>query len=253
MLSTEEITQLTELAKKFEPANTDAVHSIVQTHFHPVFQRINDGGRAAANADNKAKLEEKENLVRTTQGLLDKAKEDLKLLTEKTPEVAVLRREYEEKIRGLEATHKTQLEERDRLVVQGHQDRAVSDFVSTITTLGVDAEYARTVLASRADIKSRIRVKDGKVEVLQAGQQELTITPAANKTSIDHLAEEVFGTVGDKWKVSKISGRGPKTDASGNLPNGTNKFDAIREAEKSRAKESEKKDQRPALARLRGE
>lgn len=253
MLSATELEQLTELAKKFEGANIDAVHGIIQQHMHPVFQRINDGGRTAANADNKAKIDAAEAKVTDVGAKLAKALKDLQELTDKTPDVANLRREYEQRIVDLTAAHKAEIESRDQLIVNGHRSRAVQEFVGALSAeFDVDAEYARDVLSVRSDILDRIRVgTDGKVSVLQKGQKELTITPAEGRTAMHHLAEEVASGVADKWKVTNVD-RGPSITGTGS-EGGKNRFDQIRETVKTKDKKTSTLVASPGLARLKGQ
>lgn len=257
MITEQEIQQLTEIAKKFEAANADAVTTIIQTHCHPVFQRINDGGRTAANATNKEKLDAADKRVKELEGQLEAKSTELKTLTEKTPDVATLRREYETKIAGLETQHKAALAERDGLITKGHMDRAIHDLVGYLESdeFKIDPEYARTVLANQDAVRSRIRLDaEGKVSVLQEGQKELTITPSTDRSVLHHLAEEIAKKVPDKWKTSGVQNRGPRMNGSQKTGDqGKNRFDEIREAEEARNKDQRKTVPRPGLARMGGQ
>lgn len=235
MLSPEELTQFEALAKKFEPAQLPDIKKVVQTHMHAVFQDINDGGRAAANSQSKARIVELEETSTTAKAAADAAAKELKELREKNPDAAAQIRAAEEKVERLKEKHKAEKDEPKQQVQAERQSRANGDLVRELVASGIDPEYAGAVLAQRTDVKERVRVKeDGSVEVLQAGNKELTITPAEGRSALSHLAEELVAKVDDKWKVSNIN-RGPAFDG---LPKGGagNKFDQIRESVKAAEK-----------------
>jgi hypothetical protein len=250
-LTDAELATMSELAKKADKEDLPKVKALIQKDLHPVFQEINDGGRSAANAEAATKLAKAEEKATEAISKAAKAEADLKELREKNPDAAEQIRKAEEKVERAKEKAK---EERDQLEGQlssEREARAVSDLVKELIAAGVDPEYAGTVMAEKREIRDRIRIKDGKVEVLQKGNKELTITPADGRTAIDHLAEELVKDVADKWKTSNVS-RGPAFDGLGNGGTGTgNKYDQIREAAKA-AGEADNRSGTEGIARLRG-
>jgi hypothetical protein len=255
MLTDADLTALREMAGRYEAANLEAVRNIIQTNYHPVFQAINDGGRAAANQDSKTKLEAAEAKVTALTTQLTEAQTKVTELTAKTPEAKELVRQHEEAIQKLKDQHAQALKDRDAALATERKDRAMSDLVLDLEKFGVDREYASTVLAKKDEVLDRVRMTpEGKVEVLQAGQKELTITPAKDRTPLSHLAEELAGTVVDKWKTTAVR-RGPGvTGSEAGTPGSEQHFDSIRKVVTEAAKKESEGRQKAGegLARLGG-
>ncbi len=231
MLSDAELATFEELAAKFEVVQLDRVLGIVQNKLHPVFQRINDGGRTAANEANRVKLAELQSKHDAAAAKITALEGEVTELKAKTPEAKELIRQHEEKLAAAKTETARLLAEKDALIKTERFDRAMRDFDDALIEQGVDPDYARTVLVKKDEYRDRVRVSDdGKVSILQKGNQELTITPAEGKTAFQHLAEEVAATVEDKWKTTTVQ-RGPKMKGSiGGDATGKEHFDALRSA-----------------------
>jgi hypothetical protein len=92
-MTDEEFKQLEELAGKFEDAkDRGRVAKAIQSKMHPVFQDINDGGRAAANKDNEQKVASLTTERDQLKTRAEKAEGDLKDLDGKAPDATKLRR-----------------------------------------------------------------------------------------------------------------------------------------------------------------
>lgn len=216
-MTEDELKQFTELAKKYEPANRDTVTAVIRESAHEVFQEINDGGRAAANRDNQAKLDKATTDLATATTERDKAVEDLKAVGDKIPAAAELRKTYEEDLRKAndqfavkEVELKNQLKaERHRTVVNSLVDKLVFDHA-------IDREYAQTIIAQRQDINARISVDEGnKTTVYKEGTTDIPlVAPNDDTTVIDLLATQVAAKVEPKWKTSKVK-RGSNNRGSG--------------------------------------
>jgi len=254
MLTEQELAQFAELAKKFEMPQLDTVKGLVQTHLHPVFQAINDGGRAAANQTNKQRLEELTGQVTQLTEQKSALDGEIRSLRDKSPDVKELTLRHEQALADLKQQHTTELATMRGQLVTSHRGRAVADLVAELTSdkFKVDPEYANTVIAQRPDVLNRLKVgQDGTTSVLQQGQQELTITPAPGRTAIGHLAEELAGTIDDRWKRSGVD-RGPNATPGGAAESA--RFEQLRSSVRAtdEARQAAKQNAQSGLARLRG-
>jgi hypothetical protein len=241
-MTEDELKQFGDLAKKFEDKDKDAVLKILKKDVHPVFQEINDGGRSAANADIKPKLEKAEKEAGEFKARAEKAENDLKELEGKAPDAAALRKKYEDDLKKERETLQGQIDAAKKETVEVRLENARQKLIDKLVSGDdqIDREYANTVIANRDDVKARIKLDEkNAVRVLKEGSQDLFIVPADGKDALDHLAGEIAGKVDDKWKGSKVR-RGSNT-TTGTGGSGTkNEFDEIRESVKGRSEERSK-------------
>lgn len=220
-MTPDELKQFGELAKKFEPADKDAVLKIVKDDIHPVFQDINDGGRTAANVANDTKIktitkERDDALVK-----VQKAEKDLADLNGQAPDAAKLRKKYEddvaiarEEFAKKENTLKAQLRDTRK---DGHLDKLVDLLADPTGPYQIDRDYASTILIKKPEVVSRLAVDDdGKLTVFKQGSTELPMVPPTDgkKTLLHLVADDVVTGVDAKWKVSGVK-RGSGTKGSG--------------------------------------
>lgn len=262
-MTPEELTQFTELAKKYEAGkDKEAVLKVVKEHAHEVFQDINDGGRSAANKDNEKKLGEKDTEITRIKLELTDAQTKLQEAEKKTPDLTQLRTKYEADIQKLQADHTKALQEKDQLLLDREIDQARDTLVDALEKAGVDREYASAVLVQRPEVKGRLkhRPDDKKVGVLKKGETELFLVPTESKTAVELLADELAQNVHVKWKTSSVKG-GTNTGGSGGTGGGgaggggssADRFEKIRQEEANRSKQSEAARSRPTgIERLRG-
>lgn len=220
-MNAEELKQFGELAKKFEPADKDAVLKIVKDDIHPVFQDINDGGRAAANVAAQAKITKAEGERDTALAKVTKAEQDLADLNGQAPDAAKLRKKYEDDLKlaredwdKKEVAYKNQLRDTRK---DTNLDKLVDILADPTGPYQVDREYATTVLIKKDDVKGRVLVDDdGKLTVLKEGTTDIPLVPPSEgkKTLLHLLADDVIKTVDTKWKSSKVN-RGSGTQGSG--------------------------------------
>lgn len=239
-MTDDELKQFGELAKKYEPKDKAAVLKIVQTDIHPVFQDINDGGRTAANADLKPRLDKATADLEAITTRATKAENDLKELEGKAPDATKLREKYEADLKQEREKHQAEINTRDSEVVNVRREVAKTKLVDRLADkYEVDREYASTVLVNRQDINDRIQVdKSSNVKVLKAGSTDLHIVPAEGRDSLDHLAEEVAGSVDAKWKSTKVR-KGADSKSGGGGTGEASRFDAVRERAKGPSQERE--------------
>lgn len=240
-MTEDELKTFGELAKKFEPKDKATVLKIVQTDIHPVFQEINDGGRTAANADLKPKLDTAEASVVTLTKRAEKAETDLKELEGKAPEVGKLREKFENELKEERKKFTEQLETKDGEILRTRLEVAKQNLVDRLASKHeVDREYASTVVVNRQDVQDRIQVDKTSpaVKVLKAGSKDLHIVPAEGKDALDHLAEEVAVGIDDKWKGSKVR-KGTETQSRPGGAPAEDRFKATRERAAAHSSQSE--------------
>jgi hypothetical protein len=257
-MTDEEFKQLEELAGKFEDAkDRGRVAKAIQSKMHPVFQDINDGGRAAANKDNEQKVASLTTERDQLKTRAEKAEGDLKDLDGKAPDATKLREKYEADLKAEREKHTRELQEKDQTAVNIRLDVAKQRLVDRLAAEGreVDREYAQTVLVQRPDVISRMQVdaKSPDVKVFKQGSTELHIVPAEGRDALDHLAEELAAVVPEKWKGSKVQRGSASNGGTGGGNGKTDRFDAARERGKDRTKgRKEAKDSGSGLERLGG-
>lgn len=253
-MTDEELKQFGELAKKYEAKDKDVVMKIVKDSIHPVFQDINDGGRSAANADSKKKIEDLEKKLETSDAAKTKAEADLAELEGKAPEAAKLKQKYEDEITKVRNTEKDNLSAKDKELLEERLEVAKSRLKTALGKHKIDEEYIDTILLQRGDVLARLKPgPKGKVDVLKAGSTDLTIVPPEGKTAVDIYAEELAPTVPTRWQVSGVK-KGSATSGSSGGGSGTgDRFTAIREEVKAETKQKQERSaKRSGLERLSG-
>lgn len=238
-----ELKQFQDLAKKYEPGkDKEKVSKIVQDDLHEVFQDINDGGRTAANNENKTKLTAAEQARDKFKTDFERVDKQLKELDGKAPDAAALRKVHQEEVDKLENGHKQVLSSKEAEVLQANLELARERLTDRLDRLKVDREYSKTVLTQRDDVRSRLvpeRTSDGKVRVrvLRKDSKELDIVPATGKDPLDHFAEELAATVDPKWKNSGVK-RGSETKGTeGGAGTSNDRFEQARARAKAKGEE----------------
>lgn len=217
-MNAEELKQFGELAKKFEPADKDAVLKIVKDDIHPVFQDINDGGRTAANTANATKTAKLEKDLADANAKAAKIQKDLDDLNGQAPDAAKLRQKYETEI----AAERQRAEDATKALKNQLKDTRKDVHLGKLVDVlerdyQVDREYAETILIKKPEVADRIVVDDdGKLTVLKKGTTDIPLVPPSEgkKTLLHLLADDVMPTVENKWKTSKVN-RGSGTQGSG--------------------------------------
>jgi len=253
-MTEDELKQFQALAKKFEPKDKETVLKIVQDDIHPVFQDINDGGRAAANDANKKKLDAAETAKTTAEEARKKAEADLAELEGKAPEAAKLKQKYEDEVTKARQEAEAKLSENNKELLEERLEVAKNRLKSSLAKLKIDEEYIETILINRGDIVARLKpCPKGKVDVLKAGSTDLTIVPPEGKSPVDVFAEELAPTVPTKWQKSGVQ-KGSGTSGSSGGSSGTgDRFTAIREEVKAETKnKQERTAKRSGLERITG-
>lgn len=227
-MTPDELKQFGELAKKFEPADKDAVLKIVKDDIHPVFQDINDGGRSAANLANDTKVKAVTKERDDALAKVTKAEKDLADLNGQAPDAAKLRKKYEEDVATAredflkkETVLKAQLRDTRK---DSHLDKLVDILADPTGPYQIDREYATTILIKKPEVVSRLAVDDdGKLTVFKQGSTELPLVPPTDgkKTLLHLVADDVVTGVEAKWKVSGVKrGSGTKGSGAGDVDKG---------------------------------
>lgn len=255
-MTDDELVQFEALAKKYERGkDKERVKKIISESVHEVFQDINDGGHSAATKAKQAEIEKLETENKGLKDRADTAEGKLRAFDDQAPDVAKvrktyednearLRKEYDDKLREQGEAHTKALQQKDTELLESKLAFAKKNLVDKLSAskLGIDKEYAETVLLEKPEVKERLKADNGQVKVLQRGSKDMYIVPAEGKDALDHFAEELAENVEAKWKVSG-GGRGSGTHGSeggsgtGNL---AQRFDDTRKRVKEREEEAAK-------------
>lgn len=265
-MTEDELKQFKELAKKYERGkDKEAVLKLFSEDIHEVFQEVNDRGHSAATKAKQADLDRVSGELTTAKSQLDEATRKLAGIQE-APDVATMRAKYEadekklreeteQRLANKDKEWEGKVKEKEEALTTTRLSVAKQELVRRLTAdpLGVDPEYAETVLVARPDVTGRLKVEaDGSVKVLKKGSTDMFIAAAEGRTPLDHLAEELGEGVDAKWKVAG-TGRGSGTTGSSG-GSGTNKaaeFEAARARVKTREEAGKKaRESGSALDRL---
>lgn len=251
-----ELTQFKELAKKFEDKDKDQVLSVLKADIHPVFQEINDGGRAAANKDSDRKLATQKGELDQFKTRAETAETQLTELNGKAPDAAKIKDTYERQLQDQKKEYDTSLTKKDELLLAEKMTTATTALADKLEKLGIDREYATTIVVNRQDVRDRIKPQlDGETQILKKGSDLPLVSPGDGKTVIDLLSAELESTVEPKWRTSKVvRGSGTTGNQGGGDSQPANIYETIRSDTKART-EAKAKDQQTrttGLERLRG-
>lgn len=245
-MNADELKQFGDLAKKFEPADKDAVLKIVKDDIHPVFQDINDGGRTAANTASQAKITKAEEQRDAALLKVTKAEKDLADLNGQAPDAAKLRKRYEEDLEAArtdftvkETSLKNQLKDTRK---DNNLTKLVDILADPTGDYQINREYAETILIKKPEVAGRVLVDDdGKLTVLKKGTTDIPLVPPSEgkKTLLHLLADDVAPTVDKTWKISGVK-RGSNTKGSGGgdgeVSTDKKTFTEVRESVKAKEK-----------------
>lgn len=266
-MTEQELQQFKELAKKYtRGADKEAVKKIVAEDMHEVFQDINDGGHSAATKASTEKISTLETQVKALETRAVDAEGKLKELDGKAPDAAKLREtyekrekdlrgEYEERERKLREQADALVKEKDKTITSVRLENARKALVEKLTgeKLGVEKEYAETIIVNKPEVNDRLRAEaDGSIKVLKPGSTDMFIVPAEGRDPLDHLAEELAEKVDDRWKTSGAGRGSGTTGSSGGAGKGTaERFENTRKRIQEREKtEAESRKGGSALERL---
>lgn len=254
-MTKEELEQLKELAKKYERGkDKDTVLKVISEDMHEVFQEINDGGHSAATKAAEKKLKGLEDQVEPLKKRAETAEAKLEAFDNQAPDVAKVRKTYEEneqklrnehaaRMQQVQTEHEQALQKKDQELTQSRLSIAKKTLVDKLVSVGkVDKDYAETILVNRPDVTERLNPDPatGNVRVLKKGSKDMFIVPAEGRTDIDHLVDELAEGVEAKWKTSG-AGRGSGTRGSEGGSGATNgSLDQRFQARRDRAKAIEK-------------
>lgn len=220
-MTPEELKQFGELAKKFEPADKDAVLKIVKDDIHPVFQDINDGGRSAANATADVKIKKLEGERDGALKKVEKAEKDLADLNGQAPDAAKLRTKYENDLTAARTEFDAKTVALKNQLKDTRKDNNLTKLVDILSDPTgdylVNREYAETILVKKAEVADRIVIDDdGKLTVLKKGTTDIPLVPPSEgkKTLLHLLADDIAPGVEKTWKISGVK-RGSSTKGSG--------------------------------------
>lgn len=198
----------------------------LKTEAQPFFQEVFNRGHAVATAQEATAKEQLNAQLQAAQQAVQAKDAEIAELKKKSPDVAAIREQYEQRITELQ----TQLEEtstqaRARIVDMIH-GRALADLRALATGMGVDKDYA-DVLIHRHKIAERIKVRDDDgFDVLEEGKQ----IPMQADKPLEALAAWMYEQTPVALRTSN-GDRGAGTQAGGGAPGGTF-FDGIREGAK---------------------
>lgn len=226
-MTKEELEQFRALAKKYtRGTDKEEVIKIISEDIHEVYQEVNDRGHGAATKSKQADIDDLSTKLTTEKTRAEDLDRQLKAIKE-APDIAAMREKYEADEKRLRNEHaqalqkqegefKGQLQVKEQALLDTRLDVAKRSLVAQLadSKIGVDQEYAHTVLVEKPEVKGRLKVDpDGTIKVLKKGSQDMYIVPAEGRTALEHLAEELAEGVEAKWKGSG-TGRGSGTEGS---------------------------------------
>ena len=197
-----------------------AVLTALQNKAQPLFQAIFDKGHSEATGRLSTKVTEAETKLKTLEGELTKAKEQVDTLSKDKPDV----QKYMDRVTALETEISKTKEQAAADLTNERVDRRFADLRASLLAKKVDPDYAEVIIG-KADVRGRIVSRENKIEVI--GPNGIPFTPVEGKSGLDLLTEELITKVPPKFIASGVD-RGAGIIEGGPAPGGANHFDAIR-------------------------
>jgi hypothetical protein len=228
---------LEEILAELNKLDRQTVVTGLQASAQPIFQAIYDKGVGFQTVKHTAEKTSLEGQVTGLQTQIAEKDKEIQKLTEKAPEAATLRTQYEAKINQLKEDHKNELKARDTVLVGERRTRSLLDLKTKLISAGVDPDYA-DVLTNKSTTTSRFKFDDkGEMSIL-AADSEVPIIAAKGKDALEVMAEELRTSVPAKFVLSNgdggsgTNGQGGKGKAGGNL------YEEIRQDAKKRSEQT---------------
>jgi DNA polymerase III gamma/tau subunit len=223
--------QLLEAIKNPTSENAKTAAAALKKLAQPIYQAVFNQGHSAATekadateTELKASLEEAQKQAKEAQAKVDEMKKG-------SPDVAKITEQYEAQITELKEKHKAEKRElvtkAENASLEVHRKAAVDRLVEKHDIPRLVAE----VLLERAENSSRLKLKDGKLQILQAGK-DIPIVVDAEQDPLDVYTAELAGAVPAGLKVSNSDrGAGSTSTSTGS---GSGGYDPVKEG-KARA------------------
>jgi uncharacterized phage infection (PIP) family protein YhgE len=216
---------LEELLAELNKLDRNQVVTGLQTHAQPIFQVIFDRGHSTATATAKAERTTLDAQLASLQEQIRQLTDQNRQLSDKAPEAAALRKQHEDAIAVLRKEYEDKLKEKDGLVAQERMNNALANLRGKLLggSSKLDEDYA-AVLVAKPELAKRLRfTSDGKVEVLQADSATPLAAPQG-KDGLDLLADELKAAAPTKF-VTVESDRGGGAPPAGGGAAGAGKGD----------------------------
>jgi hypothetical protein len=218
--------------------NAEEVTTAMQKSANAVWQNIFNKGHSTATVAARTEKDQLTGKVTSLETAVAEKEIKIKELETKSPDVAAIHRQYQEKITGMENTHRTELANRDGVIATSRKSAVKSAIRKEAEKLGLDPDWLELQM-DKPENDRRIVVKaDGSYEIMQP-EGNIPLMPAGEDKPETLIAKEILAKAPDKWKnVQTDSGAG----INSNLPGGgqkkaagTAKYDKIREDAKKAA------------------
>lgn len=217
---------IAQLLEKFR-ANGDEVFAALQQHAHPLYQRAFDAGHQAGANKIRGEKATVDTELATAKAELQTVKDQLKELQDKTPDLATVRTQYQNEIKALKDTHKTELAAERTKRVDAEKNRAIANLQSKLGK-GLRPLIAK-LLVQDDDVKKRIVVReDGTLEVMQKGK-DIPFSPSDGQDVLDLLATELIAEQPADLRLADGDNGSGVRNGTTTQSGGANEFDSIRQ------------------------
>lgn len=198
---------------------TDATPDDLADAFHKAHQaagqKLIDKGSGTAKKSLGPELREAERKWTEAQAEITKRDERIAEIEAKVPDMAVVRKQYDERERDLKEKHKGEIAARDGRVQAERFGRVLSDVSGRLLKLGIRPKTVNTVIDLGGDPAKRLRFpEEGGVEVLQPGR-DIAYAPPEGQDALDLYAAELYALADPDWQLVSGADHGSGLDNSG--------------------------------------
>lgn len=229
-LSPEHAEAVKTFAAAIAGADAKEVADALKGEAPPVYQAAFQPGHSTATRDAKARLDAKQAEVDAAVTERDAAREEATRLAAANPDHAAEKTRLEAALVAQKATDEATKTGAERVKAL-HAARTREALTAKLIEKGVDADYAREVLAAKA--AARIRVGDPAAD----GTAEVSFLDADMATpltsGLDGLAGQFVAGLDPKWVRSDVAGGGGATGSGGSSGS---QWDRVRQEAKDRHK-----------------
>ncbi|HSH45053.1 MAG TPA: hypothetical protein VK966_04315, partial [Longimicrobiales bacterium] len=213
---------------KLEDTTPDQIADALKSGQGAVYQAVYNRGHEAGKEELNGRLTELGAEAKRERKRAETAEAKVAKMEEDQPDVAQIRKEYEEEQEALKAQLEEAKKSGDQRVRSILRSRAVSDLKARLVTkYGIDADYAE-VQAQRAEARINPEPVEGK-----EGEYRTTVTvegksiPMQADDPLEALAQEIDQRVDARFKTGNVDTGGRTGGSSGGA--GGDRFSQIRE------------------------
>lgn len=183
------------------------VAKLLKEHAGAVHQVVFQEGHNVGYGKKAGELTEATEKATTLTSENAQLKKDLDQARQSNPDIAKIHTDHKAQVDDLQKKHQEELDAVKGKLKATKVDGGKSALTDELVKLGVDRDYAKTVIANREDVVTRVRVDatGEAVEFLQSGGT-IPIVQSGDKTPVQLLAEELAKGVPPKFITSQADG-----------------------------------------------